>query len=139
MSGTATPIFPQTVRNWSAQINNAAGTASQTLLTGGTNGSKLESLIAVNTDSTAHDVQLWVTISSVSYLLGTISLPATAGNVDSVPSVDILRSSQIPGLAYDANGNRYLYVANGAVLSVAVLVAVASGKLVQLFGQGGDF
>ncbi|HEY9755248.1 MAG TPA: hypothetical protein V6C97_08805 [Oculatellaceae cyanobacterium] len=139
MAGTATPIFPQTVMNWAQQITNANGTSLQTLVTGGTNGSKVESLMISNTDTVAHDVQFWVTISSVAYLLTTVSIPASAGNSDSVPAVDILRSAQIPGLAYDPNGNKYLYVANGSTLSIGLLVAVASGKLVQGFAQGGNF
>ena len=136
---TATPIFPQSVQNFAAQITNATGTGSVNICAGGTNGTKLESLSVTNTDTAAHDIQLIMTISSVAYLLATVSIPGSSGNVDTAPSVDIFRSAQWPGLAYDANGNKILYVANGATLSMQALVAVASGKTINAFASGGNF
>lgn len=136
---TATPIFPQTVKNYVAQIQNADGQTVKTLVTGGTNGSKIEALTISSSDTSARDVQLSLTISSVVYILGTVSIPATAGTVDNIVSVDILRSSQIPGLSYDANGNKILYVANGATLGIEALTTVTSGKAIQAIAIGGDF
>src|SRR5579863_3216415 len=115
---TATPIFPQTPKNYVAQILNADASNVKTLVTGATNGTKVEAISVASTDTSARDVQLVLTISSVTYILTTVSIPATAGSVDSVPSVDILRNAQWPGLSYDANGNKILYVANGAVLGI---------------------
>ena len=136
---TATPIFPQAIVNSVAQINNAAAQTLQTLVAGGTNGTKIESITATSTDTAAHDVQLWLTISSVNYLLGTISVPAGAGNSSGVPSVDFLKNAQITSFAYDANGNKYIYVANGATLSISSVVTVTSGKLIQAYASGGSF
>lgn len=139
MAGTATPIFPQTVKNWVQSIANADGQTVKTLVTGGANGSKLESLIVSSSDSAARDFQLSMTVSSVSYVIGTITIPINAGTVNSAPSVDILRNAQLPGLAYDPNGNKYLYVASGSTLTVQALTTVTSGKTLQIVAQGGDF
>ena len=139
MATSSAPIFPQAMVNFSAQILNASGTGLVVVATAGANGTKLESLIVTNTDTAAHDIQLWLTISSVNYLLGTIAIPLSSGNTNAAPAVDLLRSAQIPGLAFDANGNRYLYLASGTVLSAAALVAVAAAKTVNLFGQGGNY
>jgi|SRR5882757_1950285 len=136
---TATPIFPQTIVNSIAQIQNSTAQALVTLVTGGANGTKIESITATSTDTSARDVALWITISSVNYLLTTISIPATAGSVNNIISVDMLRSSQFPSLAFDTNGNRYIYIANGSVLSVACLTTVTSAKLLQFFAQGGNY
>lgn len=139
MSGTATPIFPQAVKNWAAQILPADTTTKITLLTGGTNGSKLETLTVSSTDTSARDLLLWLTSGGTDYLLTTVSIPASSGSTNALPAVDMLRSAQIPGLSFDANGNRIMYVANGAVLKMSVGVTVTAAKAVQAFGCGGDF
>ncbi len=134
MAGTATPIFPQTIKNWAATSN---GTTKVTLVTGDTNGDKIESIIATNTAGTAYDLILIATISAVDYQLTTISIPVNAGNTNAVVAIDILRHSNIPGLAFDSNGNKYLYVASGTTLSFKL--ATAAITTVQLFAQGGQF
>ncbi|WP_233343626.1 hypothetical protein [Burkholderia cepacia] len=139
MAGTATPIFPQTVKNYVAQILNADASNVKTLVTGAANGTKIEAITVASTDTTARDVQLVMTISSVTYVLATVSIPITAGSVNSVPSVDILRSAQWPGLSSDASGNKILYVANGAVLGIKALTTVTSGKELDALAIGGDF
>lgn len=139
MAGTATPIFPQTVKNYVAQILNADASNKKTLVTGATNGTKIEALSLASTDTTARDVQLVMTVSSVDYILATVAVPVTAGSVDNVPSVDVLRHAQWPGLSYDANGNKILYVASGAVLSIKALTTVTTAKEIDCLAVGGDF
>jgi len=139
MAVTPTPIFPQSVQNFVAQIQNADAQTVKTLVTGGTNGTKIESLNASSSDTTSRDVAIYLTVSSTNYLLGTISIPLNSGNTNAIVSVDILRSAQIPALAYDANGNKYLYVANGATLGVSALTTVTAGKAIQFVAQGGNF
>ena len=139
MSGTATPIFPQTVKNYVAQILPADASNTKTLVTGATNGTKIESINVATTDSSSHDVQVVLTISSVTYLLATISIPANSGNTNSAPSVDLLRSGQWPSLSYDACGNRILYVASGAVLGIKSTTTVSTSKEIDVLAIGGDF
>jgi hypothetical protein len=136
---TATPIFPQTVKNFVAQVLPADASGKKTLVTGATNGTKVEAIMVASTDTSARDLQLILTISSVDYVLTTVSIPLTAGFINSAPSIDILRNAQFPGLAYDANGNKVLYVASGAVLSVKTLTTVTAAKEVDVFGYGADF
>jgi hypothetical protein len=139
MAGTATPIFPQTVKNFPAQIQNSDASNKISLVTGAANGSKVEALMVSSTDTSARDLALYMTISSVDYLLTTIAIPANSGNTNALNSIDILRNAQIPGLAYDSNGNKYLYVANGSVLKINALTTVTSGKLIHALAFGGDF
>jgi hypothetical protein len=139
MTGTATPIFPQTVKNYVQQIQNSDGTTIKTLAAGGANGSKIEVINITSTDTSARDIALYMLVSAVSYLLTTISIPITAGSVNNVISVDILRNAQFPALTFDNNGNKYIYVANGSTLQIAALTTVTSTKAIQIFAQGGDF
>jgi hypothetical protein len=136
---TATPIFPQTIRNAVLTLNNASAETVTVLYTGGANGSKIENLLVTSTDTSARDISLYFVISSTDYLVGTISIPATSGSVDSVPTVNLLASANLPGLARDANGNPYLYVGSTTSLAVGALTTITSGKQIQFIAQGGDY
>lgn len=139
MAGTATPIFPQTVKNYVAQILPADASTKKTLVTGATNGTKIEALTIASTDTAARDVSLYMTISAVDYLLATVSIPANSGNTNALPAIDAIRSAQWPGLSYDANGNKILYVASGSVLKIAALTTVTTAKEIDVLAVGGDF
>jgi hypothetical protein len=84
-------------------------------------------------------VALYWVISATDYLIGTVSIPATSGSVDSVPTVNLLAAANLPGFAHDANGNPYLYLASGTVLAMGMLTTITSGKQVQFLAQGGDY
>lgn len=139
MAVTATPIFPQSVQNFVTKIQNADASNIKTLVTGGTNGTKVESIIVSSTDTSARDVNIYITVSSVNYLLTTISIPINSGNANNIAATDILRSTQIPALPFDNKGNKYIYIANGATLGFATTTTVTSGKEIDIFAQGGNF
>jgi hypothetical protein len=139
MTMTATPVFPQTIKNYAAQILPADASTVKTLVTGATNGTKVEALTVASTDTTARDFQLVMTISAVVYVLATLSIPANAGNSNSVPAIDVLRHTNWPGLACDSNGNKILYVASGAVLGIKMLTTVTTAKEVDVLAVGGDY
>lgn len=139
MTVTATPIFPQSIKNEFGQLNNASGQTPVTVYTGGTNGSKIESLFVSSTDTTARDIQISIVISSVTYILGTVTIPINSGNINSAPTVNYFQSSQLPNLAKDSNGNPYLYLASGAVLQAEALTTVTSGKVISIMAFGGDY
>lgn len=139
MTVTATPVFPQTIKNYTQTILPADTTTVKSLAVAGANGTKIEAFNVALTDTTTRDVQIYATISATNYLLGTVNIPLSSGNTNAVPSVDILRSAQLPGLAYDANGNKYLYLASGTTLSVACTTTVTAAKAITFFAQGEDF
>jgi len=139
MAYSNVPIFPQTVRNSVYQITNGNGTTIETIFTGATNGTKIESIIVTSTDTSPRDISLYFTISATNYYLTTISIPATAGSIDSVPCVNILGNIQFPGLARDPNGNPYLYITSTTTLSVNAPVTITSGKFINIICSGGDF
>ena len=146
MAGTATPIFPQTIKNYAVQILPADTTTLKTLVTGATNGTKVEMINIASTDTAARDVQFWMTISAVNYLICTIPIPANSGNTNALLAQGLLASliSTSPYLPFfqfplDSNGNRYLYVASGSELKVAVLTTVTAAKTISFLAQAGDF
>ena len=142
MAGQPTPIFPQTIVDATLALVNGTGTTATLLATGGTNGTKLENLTFSSTDTAGHDIQIFKTISAANYLLGTVSVPAGAGNTSSVPSVNALAggsTTNIPGICVDANGNNYIYLASGTTLLISAVVAVTSGKTITAIASGGNY
>ena len=146
MAGTATPIYPQTLKDWAVQILPADTTTLKTLVTGAANGSKLEMLNITSTDTAGRDVQVWMTISAVDYLIATLNIPINSGNTNAILAQGLLASlvNTAPYLPYfqfplDVNGNRYIYVASGSVLKVSCLTTVTAAKSINFLAIGGDF
>lgn len=139
MPVVSTPVFPQTVITSVAQILPADTTTLKTLITPGSNGSRIDAILVSSTDTSAKDLQFVLTISSVDYVLGTLSIPANSGFTNSVPLVSVFAHSQFVALNTDVNGNKHMFLANGAVLKVKALSTVTTAKAISIIAQRGDF
>jgi len=137
MAVTATPVYGQTIVNAIFQLTSSTSTA-QTLLVAGSSGTKIEALYATSTDTSARDLTLELTISATSYVIGIVSIPITAGTVNSVPSVNLLRQAQMPIFPLDSNGNPYLYLANGTTLTI-LSASITSAKAINVVALGYNF
>lgn len=136
MAVTATPALPQTPQSGVFQITSTMGTALQTVYTGGVNGSKITAIIGTSTDaSAAHDIQIGITKSSTFYVLGTISVPSSAGNGSATPSVNLLDPTIIKGLPVDSDGQIYIFLSGtAATIQTKALTAVSTGVWLNIIG-----
>jgi len=139
MAVTSTPIFPQAINLGIGTIANADGTAVKTVFTAGANGSKVEAITVSSTDTSNRDLLVYVTRGGTNYLLCTVNILANSGNANNVAPVDVFRASMVPGLSYDAFGNRCLYLKSGDTLTVSAGTTVTSAKTITIVAQGGDF
>jgi len=140
MAGTATPIYPQTIKNWAVQILPADTTTLKTIVTGGTNGSVVEFVNIASTDSVARDVKLWLNDGTTSYLLMTISIPANSGNTNALTSIAPLNSTTLfGGVPFNNSGNKFIYVANGWTLRINSTVTVTAATAINIVAHGGDY
>lgn len=135
-------VTPQTPGYDQAQIVNATGTGLVTFATGGagggSNGSKIESMLCSNTDTAGYSLQIWRVHSATNYLIATVSIPASAGNIAGILPVPVIAPGNIPG-PLDGPGNRYLTVASGDTIQIGVTGAVTSGKALSCTGHQVDF
>jgi len=136
---TATPVFPQTIKTNVAQILPADTTSLKTLVTPGANGTRVDSIIVSSTDTSAKDLQFVITVSATDYVVGTLSIPANSGFTNAVPLVSVFAHSQFIAFNTDVNGNKHMYLANGAVLKVKALTTVTAAKAISVVAQCGDF
>ena len=139
MAVTATPIFPQLVESPAVQILPADTTTLKTIVTAGTDGTLVNELLVSSTDTSARDLQLYVTISAVDYLLGTVSIPANSGNTNALPTIGVFDGNQISSLQIDNSGHRFLQLGSGAVLKAKVLTTVTAAKAISIIAQCGSF
>lgn len=134
------PEFVKQPQNGKVQIANADAQNQKTVYTAGASGSKVTSLIAVSTDTSARDVQVSITNGGTSYPLGTVSVPAGAGNSSSVASCNLLDVTKLVGLALDSDGNPYIHLISGDTLTVSALATVTTAKLITVSAPtAGDF
>src|ERR1700676_3163110 len=104
------------------QIANADAQTQKVVYTGGANGSKITSLTAVSTDTSARDVQVSLTNGGTSYPICTVTIPIGAGNSGTVPTVNMINTTQFPGLPFDSDGNPYFHLASASdTLTVSAL------------------
>lgn len=140
MAKTTTSPFLQQSKHAEGSITTATGAGTKvTIFTAGTNDSVLKSLNLASTDTAAINVQIFVNVSGTDRLLGTVPIPANSGNNGSVPSVDVLRSSMLPSLSYDAYGNKVLNLKAGTTVKISAITAPAAGKQIDIVGEAGDF
>lgn len=140
MAVTATPVFTQAVNNTVVTIVNADGTNKKTAYTPGANGSIIESILVTNTDTNAYTLNIYATISATDYLIGTVTIPLSAGNTTSAPTVNLLSATSNFGsiLPVDVSGNKVLTVPSGTTIKVAVTGAVTAAKTITVLGIGSD-
>lgn len=149
MTVTATPIFPQAVVCAQAVLLNATGaftfapgnttTNLVSVVAGGTNGTIIEAINITTTDTSANVVWFILNDGSKNSILTVSSVPAGSG-VTSGTTVpyDLFRYAQVPGLSFDVNGNRVLYIPNGTTLYAGTTSVVTSGKQVSIQALGGN-
>jgi hypothetical protein len=134
------PTFAFQPRKGLVQIANADASNNKTVVTAGTNGSKVVSLLASSTELTANnrDVQVSLVRSATTYILGTTTVPFSAGfTVAALGPINLL--AIIPNLPTDNDGQRYINLESGDTLVVASLTTLTAGKIIYVHADFTDF
>lgn len=151
MAKTTTCPITQSIQNAAIQIANATGASgtgfttspsnTTLLLTAGSEGSVLKSLIVSSDDTSARLVTFYVSTDSgtTKYWVCSVSIPATAGQTGAIANVDILGSSLVLGLPLDQSGKPVYPMAAAARMYVGVQVAVTAGKFVNVMAVAEDY
>ena len=135
MAMSTNPTYPCSVNNGVVAIAPADTTTLKTLITAGTNGTRVDSITITSTDTAAMVVKLWVTYSAVDYCIGSVPVAIAAGTNGSTVGVNGLNTTYIPGI----NSNRSLMLKSGEVLKVSVVTTVTADKVIHVRAEGGDY
>lgn len=137
MSLNFQPFFPQSLQ--SIALANVGLTTTQNVVTGGVNGTKIESIVISSTDTIDHALQFTINVAGVLANVCNINVPANTGNLTVLP-LNLFANTNLAFLPQDPNGNKYLYLANGSCsLCVSSNSAAASGKAIGISGQAAVF
>lgn len=139
MAVTSTPVFVQTPKCYAQQFTIADTTTKKTLVTAGTNGTKIDSITVQSNDTTARDFQLFVNDGTTDYWLATVSIPVNSGGTNAIPTVDYLNHGQCCNFPLDSAGNRTILLMAGWSLKFAAGATLTTAKAINIFATGGDY
>lgn len=132
-------VFVQTPKVTPKSILPADTTTKVTIATAGANGSKVVGITVTSTDTGTRILQVWLTRSATSYLIGSFIIPIGAGTDGAISVFNLFGSSLLPGLPVDNDGQRYMFLESGDTLQASVTVAVTAAKEIDIATIFGDF
>lgn len=135
MAVSSTPVLPQTPKLGLAQILPADASAWKTVITGGTNGTKVVSLTLTSTDTSNRIVQVAVTRSATQHIFNAVTVTAGAGTDGTTTSIDGLPST----LPVDNDGQKYLFLESGDTLDISATTTVTAAKVIDAMAPEADF
>lgn len=137
---TATPVFVQTPKNWKFQLVNGSGTTAQTLITCGSDGTKVVGMWATSTDTSNRTVEVILTKGGTDYLQSSTTVPLASGtDGGGTPTAWMMHPSAWIGLPTDSDGNRFFYCETGDVVKVRAQAAVTAAKVIDVTAVGANF
>lgn len=145
MAANIAPIFPIAPVSAIAQFLNADGTVAKSIYTPTlTNGVRVDGILITNTDTISYLFQLLLRKGATSYLLGTATIPASAGNLGSAQPVNLLAAIAAASggpnpFPVDSSGNMILYLDAASSLWGGVTVAITAGKQINALTIAGEY
>lgn len=143
------PKFATEINTGQAVIVNADGSgvigtnsaAYKTVATGATYGTLIDSLSVVSTDSVARNVIVAVKRSggSTHSVIGVFNIPASSGSNGTAAVVDLLSNINSSFLPVNNQGKRFIRLANGDELVLALLVAATAATSVFFRASGANY
>jgi hypothetical protein len=138
MTKTFTCPFTQNVNPQVPQVfTNADGTSVKTCYTAGSDDSIIKAIIVTSTDSSARDIQFYLSDGTTNFQLRRLVIPANAGNSASIAPVDVL--SNLVGVPFDEHGNRVLRLRRNFQLRANLVSSATSGTEIDIIILGEDY
>lgn len=130
------PIFPGAIANAGLDIENADGTTVQALITGGTNGTRVNSISITSTDTSAVILDVFFYDGSSDFQIGTVTIPIGAGtDAGTTPAVSLLNQTNLPFLGEDLS----YYLADTEAIRLAPQSAVTAATKVACVANCGTY
>ena len=136
MAANTLPIYPDTINVGHKKFTNSDSTTLSAIVTAGTDGTRVDEIIVTSTSASDIDVQVWINDGSDDYLLGTVEIPAGAGNTSSVRSVAVFVDGNFSDNLVNTGS---LYVPSGSSVRMNLKTALASGEYMYVTAMGGDY
>lgn len=131
MAANTSPIFEEVITCGTPQtFTSADTTTAKTIATGGTDGTRIDSIMCSTNDTTTVNLAFCIEQGGTDYYIGNVNLPIGAGYT-TVARVDAI-STLAPTLGY-------LVLPNGNELKVNCVATMTAAKTTTVVPMGGDF
>lgn len=130
MTANTSPIFELVPTALGVQFTSADTTAKKTIQTGGSNGTRVDSIPCSTNDTTAVNLAFYIGHGGTDYYIGNVNLPIGSGYT-SVARVDAM-TTLAPVLGY-------LVLASGDTLKVNCVATMTAAKVTDVMAIGGDY
>ena len=130
MAAGTSPIFEAAPLAKGVQFTSADTTSKKTLVTGGTNGTRVDGVYCSTNDTTAVNLAFYIGTGGTDYYIGNVNLPIGAGYT-TVPRVEAL-STLAPFLGY-------IWLASGDTLKCNCVATMTGAKTTDVVSQHGDY
>jgi hypothetical protein len=129
-ANTDGPIWELVPKDEGLQFTSADTTTKKTLVTGGTNGTRVDAIWVSTNDTAAVNLAFYLKDGSTSFYIGVVSVPIGSGYT-TVARVDALAVlSPILG---------YLIVENGWTLECNCVATMTAAKTTDVVAIGGEY
>lgn len=135
MAANTQPIFVASMNNKGVTFVNADGTTTKDVFVAGSNGSRVASVAATTTDTSANLVHIYLYDGTTAYQVGEVTVAAASGTDGSTAAVNLLSLSMNPWLNSDGS----ITLPSGWKLQASVNAAVTSAKTLTLVSIGADY
>jgi hypothetical protein len=131
MAANTSPIFEAVVTCGSPQTFAIGDTTTKkTLVTAGTNGTRIDSIMVSTDDTSAVNLAFYITISAVDYYIGNVNVPAGSGYTT---------ISRVDAVATLGPTTGYVALPAGALLKCNCVATMTTAKTTTVVPSGGDF
>lgn len=130
MPANTSPIFELTPTDKGVQFTSADTTSKKSIQTGGTNGTRIDSIMCSTNDTTAVNLAFYINDGSTDFYIGNVNLPIGSGYT-TVARVDAM-ATLAPLLGY-------LVLPSGYILKANCVATMTAAKTTDVVAMGGDY
>lgn len=133
MAANTQPVFTDTVVRGSARFLPADTTTVKTVLTAGTDGTRIDYLLISSSSSAAEAVTIYLNDGTYDIPIATVEVPIGAGTLTTETAVNVLDPAVCPFVTAD----RRLYLKGGDLIRASV--DTVTDNVLYVVAIGGDF
>lgn len=130
MTANKEPIFEEIPIDKGLQFTSADTTTKKSLVTGDTDGTRIDSIMCSTNDTAAVNLAFYINDGSTDFYIGNVNLPIGAGYTT---------VSRVEALTTLAPQTGYLWLPSGYVLKCNCVATMTAAKTTDVVAMGGDY
>jgi len=121
-------------------VTLGSNTNGATIVTAGASGGRVYSLLVCTDDTLTVNLFLYILSGATVRPIGMVNIPLSSGNTNAARfPVDLLSSTNLPGLPIDNNGKTYIELGPNDVLKCGALANLTAAKTCYITGMAAQY